>query len=81
MLFNDEEEVDEEISEENEETVDIKSVRINYLEKFIQITKTWINVLTGEASIDDLKKIRSSLKERSREKKAEKKRSRSKRSK
>lgn len=56
-----EETIEDEVEEE--ESIDIKSVRLNYLEKFVQITKTWSSVLSGESTVNELKKIRSSLKE------------------
>lgn len=64
MIVFIEEEAEESVEEEEEEeSIDIKSVRLNYLEKFIQITKTWSNILAGELTVDELKKIRSSLRE------------------
>lgn len=61
--------------EEEEEPVDIRNVRLNYLEKFIQITKIWNNILTGLHTINELKKIRDTLEEGIEEKRVKRRRS------
>lgn len=63
----------EEEGEEEEESIDIRSVRLSYLEKFIEITKTWSNILSGVFTVDELKKIRENIKE-SREKRGTRRR-------
>jgi len=83
-----EEEVEEEIGEEAEEEItDIEAVRIDYLEKFITITKLWDKVLSNQAPLEELEKVFKAITKageevsiaEKEEKKVEKKRSKKKR--
>jgi len=73
-------EIAEEEEEVEEEAVDLDSVRIDYLEKFIAVTMMWEKVLSNRAKIEDLEALMKSIvvaptprKKKVEEKKAEKK--------
>ena len=51
-----EETIEEEVVEE-EEKLAPKMIRIDYLEKFINMTKTWIQLVEGKITSEDLAKI------------------------
>ena len=53
--------VPEETPEEELKEEDIRAIRIDYLDKFIQITKTWIKILHGGGSVTELEGIRRSI--------------------
>jgi len=65
-------------SEENEEIeTEIKeipkTIRIDYLESFIKITKTWIQILEGKTDITSLKNITITIPRKTKKKEKEKK--------
>jgi len=73
-------EIAEEKEEAEEEAIDLDSVRIDYLEKFVVVTTMWEKVLANQASIEDLEALMKSIvvtptpsKEKVEKKKAEKK--------
>lgn len=59
ILLVEEEVVEETIEEvvEEEEKPAPKMIRIDYLEKFINMTKTWIQLVEGKITSEDLAKI------------------------
>ncbi len=63
------------IEEEVLEEEDLRAVRINYLDKFVQVTKTWVKILSGAGSVSELEAIRKSMvRVRKKEKREEEKR-------
>ncbi len=52
-----EETIEEEVAEEEEEKPAPKMIRIDYLEKFINMTKTWIQLVEGKITSEELAKI------------------------
>ena len=51
-----EETIEEEVVEEEEKPAP-KMIRIDYLEKFINMTKTWIQLVEGKITSEELAKI------------------------